>query len=215
MRLVSTASGWRSVAMAVLSGAAFVATAIAEGEAGQEQAKVATNSAAGPVSTKVVIETSLGTIKAELWPDKSPVTVSNFLMYVDAKFYDGVVFHRVIRGFMIQAGAFIPDMRQKMPLFGPIRNEGRASVPNKRGTLSMARADPLDSATCQFFINHVDNGPLDKLVYCVFGKVTEGMDIVDAIAKVPTGVVNGMRDVPLEPVVIKKIRRDQPDPVEP
>jgi cyclophilin family peptidyl-prolyl cis-trans isomerase len=165
---------------------------------------------------KVVIETSLGTIKAELWADKAPGTVANFLKYADDKFFDGLIFHRVISGFMIQGGGFSPDMRQKRATCPAIRNEARSDVKNMRGTLAMARTGVVDSATCQFFINLVDNGFLDHKAktdagfgYCAFGKVTEGMAVVDAIAKVSTGSVGGHENVPLQPVIIRSICREQ------
>jgi peptidyl-prolyl cis-trans isomerase A (cyclophilin A) len=159
----------------------------------------------------VVMDTSMGMIKAELWPDKAPATVSNFLAYADARFFDGLIFHRVIPGFMIQGGGFTPEMQQKQGL-APIRNEAREDTPNSRGTLAMARTSAPDSATSQFFINLVDNRGLDKpspdgFGYCVFGKVTEGLDVVDKIAKVQTGSRGMHRDVPVEPVIIKAIRR--------
>jgi cyclophilin family peptidyl-prolyl cis-trans isomerase len=161
----------------------------------------------------VVIKTSMGTIKAELWPDKAPKTVENFLSYVDKKFYDGLIFHRVIKEFMIQGGGFDPKMREKEG-DKPITNEARADVSNKRGTLAMARTNAPHSATNQFFINLVDNASLNhrnKTMrgwgYCVFGKVIEGMDVVDKIAKVQTGTRGPFRDVPTEPVVIQSIRR--------
>ena len=164
------------------------------------------------VAQQVVIETSMGNITAELWPDKAPVTVSNFLGYVEQKFYDGLVFHRVIDGFMIQGGGFNEQMQQKQP-GQPIENEARADVPNERGTLAMARTMVVDSATSQFFINLKNNAFLNHrnrtpqgFGYCVFGKVIDGMEIVDAIGKVQTGSVAGHQDVPLEAVVIKSIR---------
>jgi cyclophilin family peptidyl-prolyl cis-trans isomerase len=165
----------------------------------------------------IVIETSMGRIGAELWGDKAPGTVANFLKYADGKFFDGLIFHRVIGGFMIQGGGFSPDMKQKRATFPAIKNEARADVRNMRGTFAMARTSVVDSATSQFFINLVDNGFLDHKAktdagfgYCVFGKVTEGMDVVDAIAKVASGSVGGHENVPLKPVVIKSICRDQP-----
>jgi cyclophilin family peptidyl-prolyl cis-trans isomerase len=155
----------------------------------------------------------MGSIKAELWPDKAPATVANFLSYVDAKFYDGLIFHRVISGFMIQGGGFTPDMQEKEN-GKPIKNEARPDVGNDRGTLAMARTAVVDSATSQFYINHVDNAALnqrdrtqDGFGYCVFGKVIEGLDVVDRIAGVKTTAVRGLRDVPAEPVVIKSARR--------
>ncbi len=168
-------------------------------------------------NVRVVIETSLGTIKAELWTDKAPGTVANFLKYTDDKFFDGLIFHRVIKGFMVQGGGFSPDMRQKRATYPAIKNEARTDVKNMRGTLAMARTGVIDSATCQFFINLVDNGFLDHKAktdagfgYCAFGKVTEGTCVVDAIAKVATGTVGGHENVPLEPVIIRSVRRDAP-----
>ena len=160
---------------------------------------------------KVVIETSMGTIKAELWPDKAPATVKSFLAYADDKFYDATIFHRVIDGFMIQGGGMDASMQQK-PTKAPVKNEARTDVPNERGTLAMARTMVVDSATAQFFINLVNNGFLNHsdetargFGYCVFGKVTEGMDVVDKIGKVATGARG--KDVPNETVTIKSVRR--------
>jgi len=205
----------RALQVAAFAGAVSVSLA-AEGEAQPAQKKEAAPTAVAE-STKVVIETSLGTIKAELWADKAPVTVANFLKYTDDKFFDGLIFHRVISGFMIQGGGFSPDMRQKRPTYDPIKNEAKSDVKNVRGTLAMARTGVIDSATSQFFINLVDNGFLDHkddtdrgFGYCAFGKVTEGMDVVDAIAKVATGNANQHQNVPNVPVVIKSVRRDQP-----
>ena len=158
----------------------------------------------------VVIETSLGTIRAELWADKAPITVKNFLGYTDDKFYDGLIFHRVIPGFMIQGGGFSPKMDQKKPK-APIKNEARADVPNQRGTLAMARTPAVDSATAQFFINVADNTGLnhrsEDFGYCVFGKVLEGMDVVDKIVSVRTTTVGAFEDVPAQPVTITSIQR--------
>ena len=162
----------------------------------------------------VLIETSHGTITAELFEDKAPVTVSNFLAYVDKSAYDGTIFHRVIDGFMIQGGGFTPDMAQKKT-DAPIKNEARADVPNARGTLAMARTAVVDSATSQFFINLKDNAFLNHSAptpqgygYAVFGRVTDGLDVVDKIAKVRTGThPSGHRDVPSEAVVIRSIKR--------
>lgn len=177
------------------------------------QENTATNSATTQAPAAVVIATSMGDITAELWPDKSPLTVSNFFQYVDAGFYDGLIFHRVMPGFMIQGGGFTPDMNQKGTR-PPVKNEACADVANKRGTLAMARTSMIDSATSQFFINLVDNGFLNHKArtpqgfgYCVFGKVTAGMEVVDAIAKVPTGTSGGHENVPTTPVVIKSVRR--------
>ncbi len=169
----------------------------------------------GKVNTKVVIETNKGTMTVELFDDKAPITVTNFLAYADEKFYDGTIFHRVIDKFMIQGGGFTPNMQQK-PTKSSIKNEAANGVKNARGTLAMARTGIVDSATCQFFINLVDNKMLDytgpaqqTFGYCVFGKVTEGMDVVDAIAKVATGYNGRHENVPADPVIIKSVRRVQ------
>lgn len=158
----------------------------------------------------VILTTSQGAITVELLADRAAVTVRNFLEYADASFYDGTVFHRVIAGFMIQGGGFTPDMRQK-PTRAPIRNEADNGVPNARGTLAMARTADINSATAQFFINLADNAFLDHgsrdFGYAVFGRVTAGMDVVDAIARVKTGRKGGLGDVPLEPVIIERIAR--------
>ena len=158
-------------------------------------------------TTPVVIETSLGTVRLELDADKAPVTVANFLSYVDDQFYDGTVFHRVIRDFMIQGGGFEPGLRQKKTK-PPIKNESPNGLSNTRGTIAMARTSDPDSATAQFYINVVDNARgLDSARYCVFGKVTEGMDVVDKIKEVRTGRQGSHSDVPAEDVVITSIRR--------
>ncbi len=155
----------------------------------------------------VKLETSMGNIVIELNEQAAPVTVKNFLGYVEESFFDGTIFHRVIPGFMIQGGGFTTEMEQKEPREAII-NEAANGLKNERGTIAMARQNDPDSATCQFFINHRDNGPLDYVEnirpgYTVFGKVTEGMDVVDAIASVNTTTRMGMDDVPIEPVVIK------------
>jgi cyclophilin family peptidyl-prolyl cis-trans isomerase len=161
----------------------------------------------------VVLETSMGTIKIELYEDKAPTTVKNFLGYVDEQFYDGTVFHRVIPNFMIQCGGFEPGMRQKKTK-GPIKNESSNGLANSRGTVAMARTNVADSATSQFFVNVRDNAFLDKanaqdrVGYCVFGKVTEGMDVVDQIKDVPRGSRAGHQDVPTQDVVISSVRRE-------
>ena len=161
----------------------------------------------------VSIETSMGTIEAELWEDKAPLTVANFLRYTDEKYYDDLIFHRVIKGFMIQGGGFKADLSKKAT-HPPIKNEARADVPNARGTLAMARTSDIDSASSQFFINLVDNGFLNHksktpqgFGYCAFGKVTKGMDVVDSIAGVKTGRSGPYSDVPTDPVVIKSVSR--------
>jgi cyclophilin family peptidyl-prolyl cis-trans isomerase len=166
-------------------------------------------------SPVVVMKTSLGTIKIELYPDKAPKTVKNFLDYVDSKFYDGTVFHRVIPTFMIQGGGIeagkSPDMPKKTGT--PIDNESDNGLSNKRGTIAMARTRAPKSATSQFFINVKDNDLLDKanardkVGYCVFGKVIEGMDVVDKIKDVETRTVGEHENVPVKDVVIESVRR--------
>ena len=159
---------------------------------------------------KATIETSMGSITLELDDAKAPVTVANFLAYAKDGHYDGTIFHRVIDGFMIQGGGFTKAMDQK-PTKAPIKNEAANGLRNARGTVAMARTMVVDSATSQFFINLVDNDFLDHRSktpsgygYCVFGKVTKGMDIVDKIAKVETAPYGYHDDVPVEPVVIEK-----------
>ena len=159
-------------------------------------------------SQQVELKTSLGLIRLELYPDKAPITVANFLKYVESNFYESTIFHRVIPGFMIQGGGFTKDMVQKEPLT-PIKNEAGNGLSNLRGAIAMARTQIVDSATAQFYINTVDNFFLDHrdnssegFGYCVFGKVIEGMEVVDKIQNVPTGTVSYYQDVPKEPVVI-------------
>jgi cyclophilin family peptidyl-prolyl cis-trans isomerase len=161
----------------------------------------------------VLMKTSMGDVKIELYAEKAPITVKNFLQYVDDKFYDRTIFHRVINGFMIQGGGFTEDLKQK-PTRPPIINESTNGVKNTVGTIAMARTSDPDSATAQFFINVKDNTSLDfrdesraGIGYAVFGKVIEGMDVVNRIKAVPTGRKNGMGDVPVTPVVIESIRR--------
>jgi len=159
----------------------------------------------------VRFETSLGDFLLELFPAEAPVTVENFLQYVDDGHFEGTVFHRVIPGFVIQGGGMTEDMSQKATR-APIANEATNGLRNLRGTLSMARTNDVNSATSQFFVNLVDNAFLDhqgprNYGYAVFAKVVEGMDVVDKIAAVQTGRRRGHDDVPLEPVVVKAARR--------
>jgi peptidyl-prolyl cis-trans isomerase A (cyclophilin A) len=162
-----------------------------------------------PSGPTVVITTSLGTIKAVLNKEQSPITVDNFLKYVRSGFYDGTIFHRVMPNFMIQGGGMTPDMQEK-PTQAPIRNEARNGVRNSRGTLAMARTSDPNSATSQFFINVRDNHSLDFGIrgagYAVFGEVVEGMDVVDRIAAVATTAKGQHENVPATPVVIRSIR---------
>jgi cyclophilin family peptidyl-prolyl cis-trans isomerase len=157
------------------------------------------------------METSMGTVKIELYQDKAPITVANFLKYVDDKHYDGTIFHRVIEDFMIQGGGFTPGLKEKGAKYAPIRNEADNRISNTRKTLAMARTDDPNSATDQFFINVANNSNLDRngrnAGYAVFGMVIEGMDVVDEIRRVPTGVARGQKDVPRSDVLIKSIRR--------
>lgn len=158
----------------------------------------------------VVFSTTFGEIVIELYPDKAPLTVENFLAYVDAGFYDGTIFHRVIPGFVIQGGGFTENMRPKSTR-EPIKNEADNGLKNERGTLSMARTRDVNSATSQFFINLQDNAVLDHGVrdfgYAVFAKVATGMDVVDKIAAVRTANHGFYQDVPVTPVVIQSARR--------
>ena len=163
----------------------------------------------------IVIKTNMGTMTAELWPDRAPESVKNFLSYVDDKYYDGTIFHRVISNFMIQGGGFDAQLNKK-PTKAAIKNEAKTGGKNTRGTLAMARTSVPDSATSQFFINVKDNGFLDykgdsaqEIGYCVFGKLTSGLDVLDKIKDVKTGMQNGMGDVPATPVVIESIRRQE------
>lgn len=154
--------------------------------------------------------TNQGKIVIELNDKKAPKSVANFLQYAKDGFYEGTLFHRVIRGFMIQGGGFDTKMNQKETRAG-IPNEAKNGLSNARGTIAMARRGDPDSATAQFFINHVDNKNLDYPSfdgwgYTVFGKVTEGMDVVDKIAKVPTGNVGPHQNVPKEPVIIQSVK---------
>ena len=161
-------------------------------------------------NSRVQFETSLGSLVIELFEDSCPVTTANFLDYVRSGFYDGTIFHRVIPGFVVQGGGMLPGMVEK-DNGEPIRNEATNGLRNLRGTLSMARTSDPHSATSQFFINLVDNAGLDHKSpvgsgwgYAVFGKIVEGMDVVDAIAKVPTGMRPPHGDVPKEDVVVLK-----------
>ncbi|WP_295547139.1 peptidylprolyl isomerase [uncultured Pseudacidovorax sp.] len=156
---------------------------------------------------RVKLTTSAGDIVLQLEPAKAPKTVANFLQYVQEKHYDGTVFHRVIDGFMIQGGGFTPDLRQK-PARPPIALEADNGLKNDRGTIAMARTSDPNSATAQFFINVKNNDMLnapnpDGHGYAVFGKVVSGMEVVDKIRAVPTGAQGPMRDVPVDPVIIR------------
>lgn len=158
----------------------------------------------------VVIDTSLGKIKVELFEDKAPLSVKNFLQYVDEGFFNGLIFHRVIPNFMIQCGGFDAKMKQKKTR-DPIKNEAANGIKNTRGTLAMARTSDVDSATSQFFINVADNDFLDHgkrdFGYAVFGKISEGMDVVDKICAVPTANAGMHQNVPKTPVEMTAVTR--------
>lgn len=171
------------------------------------------NNSAADKNPKVIMKTTMGDITLELYMDKAPVTVKNFVGYIDDKFYDGTIFHRVIKDFMIQGGGHTADMSKK-PTKGPIKNEAANGLSNKRGTIAMARMPDPHSATAQFFINHIDNTNLDHMDksdqgygYCVFGNVVAGMDVVDAIANVKIMTRNGVPNVPRETIEIISVTK--------
>src|SRR5919106_5560033 len=162
----------------------------------------------------IEFKTSKGSFKVQLFDKQAPVSVENFLKYVDEGFFDGTVFHRVIAGFMIQGGGLTADMKDKKG-HEPIKNEATNGLKNKRGTLAMARTNDINSATSQFFINLVDNEFLDhkgasNYGYAVFGRIDSGMDVIDAIAAVKTGTRSGHQDVPTESIVIESVKRIEP-----
>jgi peptidyl-prolyl cis-trans isomerase A (cyclophilin A) len=211
----------------LLLGVAFLASVFAPGVRAQETPAQPENPAEAPKQAApaqesfvyVKMQTSMGDIVLELNKEKAPISTENFLSYVDKKFYDGTVFHRVIPGFMVQGGGFTPDMQQKET--GPgIKNEWQNGLKNDRGTVAMARLGyKPDSATAQFFINTVRNDALDRpndgAGYAVFGKVVSGMDVVDKIEKVETGFKNRMKDVPVKDVVIQSARKLTPEEAAP
>lgn len=165
-----------------------------------------------PENPVVSLETSLGTIKIELFPEKAPVTVANFLTYVREGFYDGLIFHRVISNAIVQAGGFTPDLAYRQPTQPAIINEAQNGLKNERGTVAMARALPIDSAAAQFFINVVDNPELDyqgpepqDFGYAVFGRVTDGLEVVNKMTWVPTGSQDMHRNVPQKEILILQV----------
>lgn len=194
--------------VAIAAASLFTFTACAEDKEAPKKEAMKTE---GPVS--VLMSTSKGDITIKLDHKKAPITVANFLTYVDEGHYDGTIFHRVIDGFMIQGGGFTGDAKKlvEKETKAPIKNESPVSSDNKRGSIAMARTNVLDSATAQFFINVTDNKMLNHPNnggYATFGEVTKGMDVVDQIKAVKTGrASNGMGDVPTEPVVIKSVKR--------
>lgn len=162
----------------------------------------------------VLMKTSKGDMTIELYPDKAPLTVKNFLHYVDNKFYDGTIFHRVMKGFMIQGGGWTADFVQKDPLLPPVKNESLNGLKNRKYTIAMARTGDPHSGTSQFYINHVDNYGLDYpstndggFGYCVFGAVTAGTEVVEAIANSRTMTKRGMANVPRETITIVSVTR--------
>jgi cyclophilin family peptidyl-prolyl cis-trans isomerase len=169
-----------------------------------------------PKNPTVTFTTSMGTLKIELWPDKAPVTVENFLAYVREGFYDGLIFHRVIPYFVVQAGGFEPGMVYRDPTHPTIKNEADNGEKNTKATLSMARAYPINSAATQFFINLQDNTALDhrgsappEFGYAVFGKVIEGIEAVEKMAVVKTGNRGQHQNVPVEDIVITRAQIDE------
>ncbi|RKZ06323.1 peptidyl-prolyl cis-trans isomerase [bacterium] len=168
------------------------------------------------MNPRVIVKTNLGSFTIELFRKEAPVTVANFLHYVDKKFYDGTIFHRVIPGFVIQGGGLTPDLMKKVT-DEPIKNEAGNGLKNLKGTLSMARTMNINSATSQFFINLRDNAGLDHrdnttkgYGYAVFGKVVDGWNVIEKIASVKTTNKNGRQNVPVKPIIIESMRRIMP-----
>jgi cyclophilin family peptidyl-prolyl cis-trans isomerase len=163
----------------------------------------------------IKLETEKGDITLELFPSKAPISVDNFIKYANDFHYDGLIFHRVIKGFMIQSGGFTFDLTPRLPTRAPIVNESKNGLTNGRGTIAMARSGDPDSAQAQFYINHrgdmLPDAKGDKMGYAVFGRVTRGMDVVDAIAKVRTQTVSMYQNVPVEPVRILTARLLNPE----
>lgn len=175
------------------------------------QTQAAAQTPASAANPQVVVDTSLGSFTIELFPDKSPVSVENFLQYVHDGFYSGTIFHRVVAGYVVQGGGYTADLTEK-PTRPPIQNEATNGLTNQRGTVAMARTRVVRSATSQFFVNVADNRRLDHtgyapddFGYAVFGRVIEGMDVVDQISRVRTTIKDGMENVPVDPVMIKGI----------
>lgn len=207
--------GWSRTALLLLGAGGLAGTAGAGGLAAMTETDdpgTPPNASVAQDTPVVVMRTSLGTIVLELYPEKAPVTVANFLTYVEKGFYTGLIFHRVIPGFVIQGGGLTKSLRKRSTL-PPIVNEADNGLRNERGTLAMAREPDPNSARSQFYINLADNPSLDfkgpragDRGYTVFGRVREGMDVADAISQVETGVVAGMADVPLQIIMIRSMR---------
>ena len=186
-------------------GRLLIAAVLAAGAIAASQVRVAAEK-----RPRVLIKTAKGEIKIELFADETPRTVENFLSYVDEKFFDDTIFHRVIRNFVVQGGGFTPELEMK-PVHEAVKIESRRNLPNVRGSVAMARNDDRNSATSQFFINLKDNARLDRKAvsfgYTVFGQVIEGMEVVDRISRVQTSRRGLMDDVPILPVFLESIRR--------
>ena len=226
--VIRSSSLFRTIGAVTLLFAGWCTLSVAaQSEAGDTQEEQGTEDDAAEEATTeenpleyVHMRTSLGDIVLELNREKAPLTVANFLAYTESDYYNGTIFHRVISTFMIQGGGFTSDMEQKKTN-DPVKNEFDNGLSNMNGTIAMARTSDPDSATSQFFINVNDNVPLDKADarfggagYCVFGKVIAGMDTVEKIRDVRTGINKGFRDVPVEPVVIEDVAKITKERVE-
>ena len=216
LALLSTVLGWTPLFAGRVEASPGQGSPRQPAQAPPLQVPAETPSPGNPI---VTLSTSLGDITLELFKDRAPVSVENFITYVSERFYEGTVFHRVKKGFMIQGGGYTPDLAEK-PTHPPIQNEATNGLRNLRGTLAMARRMTLRSATSQFYINVADNRMLDhagyspaEFGYAVFGRVLEGMDVVDRIAAVATTAAGEMEDVPVQPVIIKSVRIVKPAPV--
>lgn len=198
---------------AVGSAAGVIPSALLPMMAAAPQDAATTNPAPALGNPVVVLETSKGTVKIELFPEEAPKTVENFLRYVDTGFYDDTIFHRVIRGFVVQGGGFTPELEMK-PTLPPVEIESRNGLENNRGSVAMARNFDRNSATSQFYVNLSDNEQLDRgarnFGYTVFGRVIEGMDVIDRIASVQTSRRGQIDDIPIIPVFLETARRAEP-----
>jgi peptidyl-prolyl cis-trans isomerase A (cyclophilin A) len=197
----------------VVTGPPGIGPRLAGAQAAAGAAPTQTDSQPAAGNPVVVLETSKGTVKIELFPEEAPKTVENFLRYVDAGFYDDTIFHRVIRGFVVQGGGFTPELEMK-PTLPPVEIESRKGLENNRGSVAMARNFDRNSATSQFYVNLSDNEQLDRgarnFGYTVFGRVIEGMDVIDRIASVQTSRRGQIDDIPIIPVLLETARRAEP-----